>query len=102
MSTGILLSLDLPDKDEFDTNISMILTKKRTKFIKNNPKIYKLLYAGATFDYLDNDTNMYYPLTFRVLRFKITDDTYETIITNLDADKFPPKKLKNSIIYAGI
>ena len=49
---------------------------------------------NSTFDYLDLHTNMFYPITFRVVRFKITDNTYETIITNLDSDKFPPKKIK--------
>ena len=37
----------------------------------------------STFDYLDLHKNKFYPMWFRVVRFKIADDTYETIITNL-------------------
>jgi len=32
---------------------------------------------------------MFYELAFRVVRFAITEDSYECIITNLPADEFP-------------
>ena len=35
-----------------------------------------------------------YKLKFSIVRFKISDDTYETIITSLDRDTFPPEKIK--------
>ena len=94
MSNGILSAIKLPEKDEFDVNIHIILTKKQTNEIKSNPEIYKFVPKTSTFDYLDLHMNKFYPLAFRVVRFKITDDAYETIITNLDSDKFPPKKIK--------
>jgi hypothetical protein len=94
MSSGILSALKLPDEGEFDVNINMILTKKQTKETKSNPEIYKFVPKTSTFDYLDLHINKFYPITFRVVRFKITDDTYETIITNLDSDMFPPPKIK--------
>ena len=40
----------------------------------------------------------FYKLSFRLVRFKITDSTYETIVTNLDANTFPPAELKK--LYA--
>jgi Transposase DDE domain len=94
MSNGILSALKLPVEDEFDVSIHRILTRKQTKFIKSNPEVYKYLPQNVTFDYLDKNTNIFYPMTLRVVRFKILDDTYETIITNLDSEKFPPKKIK--------
>ena len=33
-------------------------------------------------------------MSFRVVRFKITDDTYETVITNLNREEFSPEELK--------
>ena len=39
-----------------------------------------------------------YRLGYRVVRFKVTDDTYETIVTSLDKDTFPPEKIKK--LYA--
>ena len=41
---------------------------------------------------------MFYNLLFRIVRFKITDDSFETVITNLDAADFPPHELKK--LYA--
>lgn len=41
---------------------------------------------------------MFYELNFRVVRFQISDDTYETILTNLDRAKYPPDKIKK--LYA--
>lgn len=94
MSNGILSSLKLPDDEEFDVNIQRILTRKYTNFIKSNPETYKYLPQNSKFDYLDKHTNIFYPIKLRVVRFKISDDSYETIITNLDSEKFPPNKIK--------
>lgn len=94
MSNGILSAIKLPDKDEFDVDIHKILTRKQTKETKSNPEIYKFLPKNSTFDYLDLHINKFYPIAFRVVRFKIAEDAYETIITNLDSDKFPPEKIK--------
>lgn len=94
MSNGILSAMKLPDEDEFDITIHRILTRKQTNLTKCNPEIYKFLPQNSTFDYLDKNTNMFYPITVRAVRFKITEDTYETIITNLAAEKFSPMKIK--------
>ena len=93
-SNGILSGLKLPKADEFDVNIYKILTRKQTNEVKSNPELFKFVPNKSTFDYLDLHTNMFYPISFRVVRFKISDDAYETIITNLDPEKFPPEKIK--------
>lgn len=46
------------------------------------------------FDYLELKSPNLYPISFRVVRFKISDNTYETIITNLDANEFSADKIK--------
>jgi len=93
-SNGILSALKLPETDEFDINIHRILTRKQTNDTKSKPELYRLLPKNSTFDYLDLHINKFYPITFRVVRFQISDDSYETIITNLDSDKFSPEKIK--------
>lgn len=94
MSNGILSTVKLPDEDKFDVDINLILTRKRTKVTKSNPELYKFLHYSTTFDYLDLHTNIFYPITLRVVRFKISDDVYETIFTNLNPEEFPPEKIK--------
>ncbi len=51
-----------------------------------------------TFSYRKHDPLLFYKLPFRIVRFQITEDTCETVVTNLDADTFPPKELKK--LYA--
>jgi hypothetical protein len=93
-STGIISGLCLPKTDEFDITVRRILTRKNTNEVKSQPDIYKRIETHKTFDFLDLHINKFYPMEFRVVRFKITDDTYETVITNLDSSEFPPKELK--------
>lgn len=93
-SNGIVSALKLPNKDEFDVNIHRILTRKQTMEIRNNTALYKILVNNSTFDYIELHSDKCYPITFRVVRFKISDDSYETIITNLDSEEFPPKRIK--------
>lgn len=104
--TGIKDGLDLPAEGAFDTDIHIKLTRKQTKDVKELLKDrnhYKLLPANTTFDYLPQSNRkktpvVFYELKFRVVRFQISDDTYETILTNLDRVEYPPDKIKE--LYA--
>lgn len=93
-SNGILSGLKFPAADEFDKEIKLTLTKKQTKEVKAHPELYKFVPKNSTFDYLDLHKNKFYDISFRILRFKISENTYESIITNLDVANFPAKKLK--------
>lgn len=93
-SSGILSGLHLPSSQEFDVTIHRTLTKKATNEVKAHPETYRFLANSATFDFLDLHTNKFYPISFRIVRFKIADDSFETVITNLDQDDFPPGELK--------
>ena len=92
-SNGILSGLHLPATDEFDVHIQRILTRKQTKEVKAHPEIYRFIPKNSTFDLLD-DTNQFYTMSFRVVRFKVDDDSYQTIISNLPESAFPPAELK--------
>lgn len=50
--------------------------------------------TNQTFDYLPPKSDETYRLTFRIARFKITENSYEVIVTNLDRFKFSTSKLK--------
>lgn len=93
-SSGILSGLHLPTAGEFDVTVQRILTRKQTKEIKTHPEIYRFLPTNSTFDFLDIRTNKFYPITFRIVRFKIADNSYETLITNLKQSAFSPGELK--------
>lgn len=90
---GIVTSLNMNYDNEFDEEVTRILTRKQTKEIKNNPQIYKFLPLNSKFEYLDS-SHPYFKFSFRVVRFKISEDTYETLITNTDKTEFSAENLK--------
>ena len=103
---GIKNGFDLPDEDCFDLNITLNLTRKQTNEVKDLLKDrnhYRYMKHSSSFDYLPErsrkaDTLVFYTLKFRIVRFKISENSYETIITNLTGDKYPQEKLKE--LYA--
>lgn len=101
--SGIKNGLELPDSDEFDIDISLKLSRKQTKEMKElyikEKNHYKFIPHTTPFDYLDTKLRKYEPLQFyelhfRIVRFKISDDSYETILTNLSSAEYRPDKLK--------
>jgi len=102
----ITAGLTLPKAEEFDVLIDLSLTTKQTNEVKEllmQKNKYRYISSSTSFDFLPkknhkHDPAVFYKLPFRIVRFKITDDTYETVITNLDAADFPPAELKK--LYA--
>lgn len=91
---GIVSSLKLPSSEVFDKCISLKITRRQTKEIKANPELYKILPKNFNFDYLELKSPKFYDISFRVVRFKISEDSYETIITNLDKEEFGVDMIK--------
>ena len=91
-------SFELPDEEEFDYTMQLILTRKQTKEVKTSPKKYKFLPKASPFDYLDLNDRKFYPLNFRVVRFAISENSYECIITNLPREEFSANEIKK--VYA--
>lgn len=99
---GILKGLKVPDKDEFDLSFNLAISRKQTnkgKALCNNKTINKVINNKTTFDYLPKNNRCIpvkpYMLSFRVVRFKLSDDKYEVIVTNLPSDSFPEKEIKS-------
>jgi len=94
-SNGILSGLRLPSGGAFDIDVHLTLTKKQTKEVKAHPEMYKFVPSTSTFDFLDLQENLFYPISFRVVRFVLPGGTYETVMTNLSAADFPPDEIKS-------
>lgn len=105
-SSDIARGLNLPGEEEFDLPLHLSLTRKQTNMDKElcrNKNSYKYLANSTPFDYLPKHTRKHIPikayeLFVRIVRFKITDDTYELVATNLTYDEFAPEELKK--LYA--
>ena len=91
--TSNLRKFNLPDS-EFDLDVETVLTMKQTNEVKAHPDKYRMLSKSSTFDFVSKD-NPYYPVKYRVVRFRIDGaEEYESVITNLDKDKFPADEIK--------
>jgi hypothetical protein len=91
-SNGILSTLNLPD-EEFDLPIRKIVTRiNNTKTIKDG--LYGVLMNNSPFDYFDYPSE-YYEMNLRALRFKISEDTYECLLTNLTEEEMTSEEFKD-------
>lgn len=100
--SGIKDGLELPGSNEFDEKFSLKLTRRKNNEVKillKDKNNYRFIPSTHTFDYLTKkprkqDPVEFYELNFRIVRFKISDDVYESVITNLDSNDYPAEKLK--------
>lgn len=99
-SNGIIASSKdkLPTTDIFDCHLSLILTRKWTNEILNNRDIYRHFRNAHSFDFLDLDEHILYNMNLRVVRFPISDNEYECILTNLPDNEFSIDEIKE--LYA--
>lgn len=81
---------------EFDLSLQRIFSRSQSKKKRLHPEcaeLYKFVCANVDFDYISEE-NPEYSMQLRVLRFKIAEDSYENIITNLPEEGFPPEEIK--------
>lgn len=91
-SNGIASGLKLPETDIFDIVVSMTFTRRQTKMTKKAG--YKFMPTIQTFDYLPRKSKDTYTMNFRIVRFAITDNSYEILVTNLSQSEFSTDDLK--------
>lgn len=87
---GFLYTAKLPDAEEFDVVIREFLTRTRNK--ENKLERNRYVRKRTHFDFWKDEDN--YFVTYRVVRFKLTDDTYECIVTNLSKEEFSTEEIK--------
>ena len=95
---GIVSGLDIPESEEFDKKFELKLTFRQNKIFKQDKNV-KRLKREHKFDFLakpdtKNASVDFFNLSFRVVRFKVSDKTMETVITNLDEENFHADELK--------
>lgn len=92
---GIADKFNIHSDEEADFTANILLTRRHTNEVKSNPDIYRLLDTNSTFDFLLHDSKATYPLKFRIIRINISEDQYETIVTNLRNDEFSAEDIKH-------
>ena len=101
-SNGIAAGLNLPDTPEFDFPVHLSLCRRQTKQLLSlfqNRNLFRFMPKNSSFDYLPtenrkHDSVLFYDLSFRLVRLRLSDSSYELLLTNLPADDFPMSELK--------
>ena len=93
-SGGIAHKFNIPHNEKADFTANIIITRRQTNEVKANPELYRYLPHSSNFDFLPKESKDTYPLKFRIIRLKISEDNYETIVTNLCDDEFSAEDIK--------
>ena len=96
-TAGIIHPFQFKADCDLDIWKTITLTRKQTNAFKkmkaDDPARYRCLPNSSPFDFIDLHDNQYYDLNVRFVRFPISEDSYETVITNLPSDEFPPDEI---------
>jgi len=85
--SGILKKLNLPNDEELDLQVSLKISRRQTKALKNDVQ-YRLVHKKSTFDFLEHKSKKVYPMSFRIVGVEIEKDIYQYFVTNLDPKEF--------------
>lgn len=90
------LAGSFPDQDEFDINIKRFVTRSRSKITQSlDPNVYLYIKPQKKFRSLSPESNDLYYLNIRVTRIKLSDGSYECLISNLPMAEFTSEDLKD-------
>ena len=96
-SKGLVGNFNFPDAESFDIDVSVILVRSHSKKVLadiHTEGYIRFVDQAAAFDYIEYGSYDTYELSFRIVRFPISDSTYECIVTNLPRDEFPAERIK--------
>jgi hypothetical protein len=65
------------------TLLLIFYSQEEKQIVKLNPEIYRFLASNSTFDFLPKGSKDTYSLKFRIIKIKISENNYETLVTDL-------------------
>lgn len=87
--------IDLSSADECEAHCELILSRKSSKLQKEFPQRFKRLFPNRTFDFIpQGDRESTYTLNFRLVKIRLSNGTFEYLITNLPEKQFPLVEIK--------
>ena len=92
---GILTGFEYPDEPEFDCIYPITLTRScSTQKAYESSRVYKRISTAHVYDYMDELDQQDYDLDLRVVRIRLDNGEYESLITNLPSTTFSITGLK--------
>lgn len=94
-SKGLVGNFEFPETETFDIDVAVTLTRSHSRKIPIPPGTYRrFIDQASAFDFIKYGSSDTYTLAFRIVRFPISDGSYECIVTNLPRKDFPPERIK--------
>lgn len=93
-SKGLVRNFDFPEEDSFDVTVNVTLVRSHSKKIVVADGYKRFVDKATTFDHIEYGSDGTYELSFRIVRFPLSETSYECIVTNLPADEFPMERIK--------
>lgn len=93
-SKGLIQGFDFPDEECFDITVNVTLVRSHSKKLLEITGYKRFVDKATSFDFIEYGSHDTYKLSFRIVRFELSDGSYECIVTNLPADEFPPERIK--------
>lgn len=93
-SKGLVAGFDFPDEETFDINVDVTLARSHSSKIKTESSYRRFVDKATSFDFIEYGSKNTYRMTFRIVRFLISDGNYECVVTNLPGDEFPSERIR--------
>ena len=91
---GMAQHLPLPKEGEFDSWLNVTIKRSHSRKVVASGDYVTFVDAKTSFDFLPYGSMDTYTLPLRIVRFLLSDDSYECIMTNLPSDEFPASSIK--------
>ena len=95
-SKGLVGKFDFPDRESFDVPVKVTLVRSNLKKLIVTEGYKRFVDQAASFDFITFGSMDTYELSFRVVRFPLSDSSDECIVTNLPEDEFPMERIKQT------
>jgi len=93
-SKGLLKGFNYPDDETFDITVNVTIVQSHSRKLQVKDRYKRFVDKATSFDFVEYGTIDTYELSFRVVRFPLSDSSYECIVTNLPSDEFPMERIK--------
>lgn len=93
-SKGLVGRFEFPEEDSFDITVKVTLVRSQSKKLTVPEGYKRYIDKDTSFDYVEYGSADTYELSFRVVRFPLSDSSYECIVTNLPENEFPMERIK--------
>lgn len=94
-SKGLVGGFDFPDDESFDITVKVTLVRSHSNKLTPTDGYKRFIDKATSFDFITYGSLDTFELSFRIVRFPLSDSSYECIVTNLPAKEFPAERIKS-------